>query len=77
MFTADYLLGRTFTMPIYIGNTIGGFLDITVVAFDPQQKRIRVHGEDGSKAYWSLSEFRALLLEGDLQESEAAPSVKE
>jgi hypothetical protein len=76
MFTADYLLGRRFTMNLYLGNTIAGSLDITIVGFDPANARVRVHSDDGQKEYWSLDDVRALIQGGGLVESiNGAPFV--
>lgn len=68
-YDADYLLGRRYTMPVYIGNTIAGHLDVTIVGVDPERSRVRVHGENGQREYWKLAEFIALVEGGELVES--------
>jgi hypothetical protein len=66
-YTADYLLGRRYTMSLYRGNTIAGAIDVTVTGV--HGCRARVHGEDGSRAWWSLNELIALIQDGQLVES--------
>ncbi len=77
-FTADEELGRVYTLPVYIGNTIAGFLTVTIAGWDPQSRRVRLHSDDGGKSWISMDEFRALVDGGQMKEAPmAAPFVND
>lgn len=70
---ADYFLGRVYRMALYQGNSIVGFLNVTVAGVE--ERRVRLHGEDGSKAWITAREFDALLKGGQLEDSDGAPTI--
>lgn len=76
-YTADRMLGRRYQMPIFIGNTIGGFLDVSIVGWDPQGSRVRVHCDNGERAWWALDDVIALINGGQLEEVAAVAFVLE
>lgn len=73
MFEVDRLLGSVYTMPIYIGNTIAGSVDVTITALDGP--RVRIHCENGEKAWIPLVEMIALVEGGEMVEAMRAPFV--
>lgn len=73
--TSDDLLGRVYRLPVYMGNTIGGFLFVTVAGVDPRKNRVRVHCDNGERAWWDLGDVVNLIHEGALVESDRAPFV--
>jgi hypothetical protein len=67
----DYLLGRRFE---WVNR---GLPDITFVAFDVENSRVRVHALDGGKWWLPFNDVQAAILVGLIQESELGPFVNE
>jgi hypothetical protein len=62
--TADHLLGRRYTLERH-GRMKS---DITVVVVDPD-RGVKLHGTDGSKSWFTLDQFGALLQAGAIFDS--------
>lgn len=67
---ADWLLGRRFSFVRVDADGVVRSNDFTFVAFDPFRERIRVHAEDGSRAWFPFDAIVKLFDRGELIESD-------
>jgi hypothetical protein len=67
---ADHLLGRRFEFQEHLH-----LPDVTCVAVDPEQQRIRLHARDGGRWWIPMRDIERAFKTGTIQESERAPFI--